>query len=951
MQENKQQIFGESKQIVAVLDNLNTRFSGSEWSLIEQISSSNYEKLIINCLSNYFGNNNENSDYYDKYTVIGDELYNYIRETRLKKTKYGLIVNDEIYEQTKEKKKGNGNKKNKDKKTKEDIIIENTKEKLNKKIDDLLKSFDNLNYQSDYGLNNDIVEFKGITLMFRAWSVLNGKNVNPYEFLNLEIGIQKFVNKMKDYKCKTLLNSQLKAPMSQLLLNDLVSWLKLLFAKIPLSGIKIYDLAPQLLIYSDYDKYIPYSNIEPREHQIELIDTIKKHKDKFLISYNAMIGSGKTTMAAVGLSSYVKMLRREEKYKKLQLIICCNIPSVRYQTANLAFEAGIEFGIAVIEDDKLIIRNHFNCHNHDEDRVLIICGHEAANRLIENDNKANRRIIGTNEAIKDTIFNNYILFIDEPTIDADRVNSFILKSNMKLLLNLPDKTILSSATLPKLEKFAEFVNYHKEKYPNIPIHTIHAKEIQIGCHVETFNGETITPHCICTDVNELKKTIDKINSNLMLGKFYTPDTAYEIWRQLGKFGVTMEPTIDELFSDINNLSANNVKKYCLEMLNKLLAINDNELIKNICCKDDSNDHDDSGDNIIDFNHLGTSSAHNFDKMTLIATDNPCSWSMNAFRELIDDVKKDINIVNLISDYNKKKKLVMEKVAEKERINELKIEKMNKKRKDDRVDIKNMHIKRPEDDDEYDLTLQIPARYQINTFSHFNHYNKGLVVSDELKEKIAMRQFRELNDLGGIELDFRIPEDILILLFCGVGIYSVGNSLLDQKYSEYVLKLASNNKLVYLVADSSICYGTNYSIGTVIVTDNFMNNHSMNTIFQLIGRAGRVGKSWKANAFVPDEFKLMLQDYIIHESEDIELYNMSETFIKLIDTEKEKTEKEAMKKQKLKELTEKIRKFEEDRIEFYNFLEREKQKKNEIEKKKERSVKMEKIRKNNSWLKK
>jgi len=76
-------------------------------------------------------------------------------------------------------------------------------------------------------------------------------------------------------------------------------------------------------------------------------------------------------------------------------------------------------------------------------------------------------------------------------------------------------------------------------------------------------------------------------------------------------------------------------------------------------------------------------------------------------------------------------------------------------------------------------------------------------------------------------------------------------MLDQNYINTVLSLAESGSLAYLVADSSICYGTNYPINRVFVVEDFSDNHSIYTLFQLMGRAGRVGRSWKAEAYVHD----------------------------------------------------------------------------------------------------
>ena len=92
------------------------------------------------------------------------------------------------------------------------------------------------------------------------------------------------------------------------------------------------------------------------------------------------------------------------------------------------------------------------------------------------------------------------------------------------------------------------------------------------------------------------------------------------------------------------------------------------------------------------------------------------------------------------------------------------------------------------------------------------------------------------------------EDNLLLvgLALGVGIYSPTTT--SDRYKNEVLNLASEGKLAYIVADTDIAYGTNYAIEHIIIDDTGFtgtNAHSISTLFQVIARAGRVGKSWRA----------------------------------------------------------------------------------------------------------
>lgn len=58
-----------------------------------------------------------------------------------------------------------------------------------------------------------------------------------------------------------------------------------------------------------------------------------------------------------------------------------------------------------------------------------------------------------------------------------------------------------------------------------------------------------------------------------------------------------------------------------------------------------------------------------------------------------------------------------------------------------------------------------------------------------------------------------------------------------------------NQLSYIVSDRALCSGVNFPISNVILLDDLGNNLELNEIFQLVGRAGRVGRSWAARSYI------------------------------------------------------------------------------------------------------
>ena len=97
-----------------------------------------------------------------------------------------------------------------------------------------------------------------------------------------------------------------------------------------------------------------------------------------------------------------------------------------------------------------------------------------------------------------------------------------------------------------------------------------------------------------------------------------------------------------------------------------------------------------------------------------------------------------------------------------------------------------------------------------------------------------------------------------------------------------MELASKGQLAYLVSDGSISYGMNYPFVRVIVSSKFANVYKIKTKLQLFGRAGRSGKSWRAEVFIPDETSLELNNYLRHpERFNEERDNMAATLNKFL----------------------------------------------------------------------
>jgi len=901
------------------VEEINSRFESDDWDNIET-RLSEFELDVLKCLQSGIDSTPP------ILPVIGETLYLTIRD-KFNVEPYKLIKTTitEVDKSKKEKKKKEVIKKA------ELIRQENTIKSINKSVETLINSFSESRMNTDFGLTtNKILEFRGLTFIYMAWFILESKYSKSYmkksklpEVYEVICSMQRFYNTSTSYEGPNFANSSIMERVSNSLICDMNIWLNQLKSKYKFDGLTIYNIAPKLLIHSTYDAAIPNRSIKMRPNQRQLMTTVNNHPEGFLLFYNAAIASGKTTLASVGIAAHLLKLKKSGIMKpKIKLIFCCNLSSVRRQVARNCWNAGIKFAIGsyVKSTGSYKLTNHWNTT--DDDRLVIIASPDVAYLLLSEDSKK----IEEDKANKsrEKYQGKYWLFLDEPTVGADIAGSKYLESNTKILCHMPKWTILSSATMPCPEKIPKIISHHRSKFPDIFIETQITKEISIGCDVKTFNNDIVVPHNGCQTKDQLRTCINRINEIPFLGRLYTYRVAEKLWEDMINAKITDITDIAEYFSNVDNLSSDNVRKVCLSMLEVLLSKSD-ALIKKVCSskivaesyelvksKEGTNNNDNDSNNdsnndgfefvdedtadittydFVEFSKLGTSEGAKYLNMNLITSLDPVYTAKQCFKELLSDVEKaNIDITryhNYILSYGKRVedyKKAREYLAKSLDIKDL--ESFENQRK--QIHFEEEAKKRGCGKDDFPI-LEFPKEFQINTLAHWKKYGSHYAINaSNLRAGIIISEL----PLSKFE-----AEDVLMfLLFCGVGVYAP-YQIKDAVYLREVLNLAEAGKLAYLISDSSICYGTNYPINRVFITKDFADTHSINTLFQLMGRAGRVGQSWKAEIFIDNTTALKIIDYVQNSNDssgDLEATNINNAFEKLYS---EYCKKEADKKQK------------------------------------------------------
>jgi hypothetical protein len=796
------------------------------------------------------------------------------------------------------------------------LKLENCQMNLKNKIDILKNLLKDDNIQDklyeDLMINFNYIEMR-ILILMKLIDIITKKKINSLFGKNIkEISVEeqneakeelllaskKILYNLKIYKktnnfFKKICNiPDIDIVLSQILIDDFNFKIEQLSSQIDLKLFEIANKRPKLIFDTKYDITIPEMKLKPHDTQLELINTVKNNiNNGFLIFYKTLPGLGKTSM----ILSICSFIKKKNELTKKKVIFCCSdiLESVRVQVLRVMFNFGIKFGVGISSDEsKYTIKNSWNCKN-DDDRELIVCDY-----------------LSTYLILKEAK-NDYLLFFDEPTVLTDiSCDSVIIKTLSKILYYLPKCTILSSATLPLLDEISDITDMFKKNYPESIISEITSNKILVGCTIKDFNDNIIVPHNYCNNCKELELLLLKIKKYPLLGKFYTLPYLMNLNEFMKNYNLNIN------LESIESFDQENILENILLLLERVVNNNmiDFNKFKSIQINDiNENKYDNiKYDNTlckIDYSKLLTTHAFKYFGCCLIATLNPLEFIRNNFYEMIEKLKNKINIKNINHVYDK---YIKDYKNLKEQIETIQTKYTSENVIDEKIT--SLLNNKPK--------INFPTTLQINTHEHIKNFAKYVKCYDDTLLKNVITP--ESIDIS----TYTIEEQVNFLLYMGIGIYSKN---LPSDYTDIVLEMLSERQLAFIITDESFCYGANYQISNVIINDDLADNHSINTILQLIGRTSRIGKSWAGKVYLDTNTKKRLLEFFDAPNIDCsnEGKNITTAFnsiIHEIDLENKKEKELLEKKEKEKELY--LEKKRNDEIKKKNELELLEAKKNE-----------------------
>jgi len=843
------------------------KFTTLQWNKVEKVYESTHMKNVLAAICNLGSDDKSVQTQTSTNQTYGDEIYLDIVRPSLVKLNFVPKQLPSAYKKPVVKVQTVKNKKKKGI-SKDDIIKENTLRRVQKALVEILPSFDMKKLNTGYGFSSSYAEMKIMTLIYLINYLINQEDRNELECYEVIIGA-----------AKTLKNTSNNMPtLSTVVQMDLLGTVTKLRTTIGFNFETMFNRYPRLCLSTKYDTLFPSMTIRPYESQVQLMNNLRNTPEAIFL-YNAMIGSGKTTFS-LAICKFVEKLRAIAKAKSetpnLQVIFSCSVEPVRHEVCRMAYNEGIAFGIGVLDRERSNVRviNNYNCSK-DEDRILIVADLDATVGLLSGSQ-------------------DYILFLDEPTVGADEEDNPVTKAVCRILMLSPSRTILSSATLPPEYEIQELVNHFRERHVESKVLTVRSKESMIGCEIITYDGLTILPHNGCKTVDELARILELIKDKPFIDRLYTAPVVYKIRNRMIENNVKNVLNIEKEFENIEVLCQTEIQKVAVKLIEQLINAKSDKIVEKVCEPfgkieletapsevTNSDSEDDMGNgfawakeddseisvsNTYDISKIFTTEAYKYLGSCLVAVDNPLKFAYETSRELLEGHDQAYKVIAKYKSVKDKYEDALKRLE-------------NIKNEDERS-------KKVQELTDGSPILEFPDALRVNTIHHLNNFAKHYT------DKVDMKTLQGVYPLETISFDLQIPDWVMTLLFAGIGIYSPQQGTLSQEYTELVLSMASNRQLAFLISDDNICYGANYPFAHVIITDDIATTHSIGTLFQLAGRAGRVGQSWVAYAHVSDLTGKRIMNYI-HGNEGtgatMEAVNMIKSFKSIINAKKKSEE--------------------------------------------------------------
>lgn len=584
---------------------------------------------------------------------------------------------------------------------------------------------------------------------------------------------------------------------------------------------------PYLLIQSTAEKRPRNLRLYAEQHQVLNLLTDAIREDTPILLGNQMpTGTGKT-MLAVPLAQKVYSMR----LNKTVLFACSNELVNQDLASTVLLADDLHLWLArLIRDDKnvvkVLLRPYKRCFPavwkkvyKQEDKkkngsiqdqwefYTAATGRQPD--IIISDLEACQEILKIAPEIGDP----FVAYIDE-FISDDRSNQ-MMKEIGKWL---PRQSVVISAILPQFTDLTHFVDWFCKRHDvekEGTIQRVDTAVVNISCAIIDQEGKICMPHHQVVTKDDLGILLQEIRINPRIRRAYTAKHVYYWSKSMTQLLEPCHLDFKSVFPNIGTLTNSRVLDYAIRLLE---FVQEHPHLIPVM-----KEYQPVVMDAPSLDRLFTTQSHFYEGKTLVVADEVYDKIVSCAEELFQPM---LRWNDLVLDAERRKE------AKKKALEVLEKASVTKRNtgtsKTVRMDATDMALDLSRVQ-EMDTGIQFPPVYVINSREHCMKHG----VAKGNRQAVVLPE--EYNHAF---------EAVLNLLLCaGVGLYDLG------KLSDYQRRLVMDkyDQLAFLCSGKEIVFGTNLpSLTNIFIDASFGEREHPNVLYQLMGRAGRLGRSYHAN---------------------------------------------------------------------------------------------------------
>lgn len=447
--------------------------------------------------------------------------------------------------------------------------------------------------------------------------------------------------------------------------------------------------------------------------------------------------------------------------------------------------------------------------------------------------------------------NPFVAYIDE--FNTTRNDNEVVA---KICHYLPKQSVILSSILPRFEHIPSVVDYFCNQFKTTEEEScvrICSSDVNIPCVIIGPDGYVYFAHHLVKSIEQLDVLIEEIKTNPRIRRTYSPKHVY-FWIKSIEHILPSELKFEVNFPNIGMITLKNVVTF----------------VEKIFCfwRDTWGEHNEVFQSYkpkqmhpVELDKIFTKQSIFYEGKTLFTANNIDEKIPNYTKNLYSDAEekfphKDyIKIDKLLIEQERKKKNLDK--AHKSSVHSTKSKQGNSKERMTKLD--SMMRTNEINEQMEDTDISIPKEFIINSNEHFEkfHPNVKNQWSDNKQVYLENEYFSSFSN------------DEIYQMFSGIGIYSRSKQT-DYQRQQVMQKYS---KFSFFCSGMDVVYGTNLAaLENIVIDAEFASTTSIPTLYQLMGRVGRIGRSYHANIIttdMPTVSKLLSMDQNCEIDNDIE----------------------------------------------------------------------------------